>query len=160
MHEVAQRRCCSALDRDSLAFLETLLSFRLNQFLHASHKITAEQMQRVLQARLPARAGARQPARPGGGGGPPNGLSAEQQRALALVQGGQNVFLTGGAGVGKSHTLRAVLAALRQRYGQELFGEKVAVTAPTGIAASHVGGTTLHAATGVRHRPGWSNHFP
>ena len=42
---------------------------------------------------------------------------------------GRNVFLTGGAGVGKSETTKAIVAAL------EVQGKRVARTATTGIAA-------------------------
>ena len=50
---------------------------------------------------------------------------------------GRNVFLTGGAGVGKSETTKAIVAAL------EVQGKRVARTATTGIAASLIGGRSL-----------------
>uniref|UniRef100_A0A6B2L0S6 ATP-dependent DNA helicase n=1 Tax=Arcella intermedia TaxID=1963864 RepID=A0A6B2L0S6_9EUKA len=56
---------------------------------------------------------------------------------------GRNVFFTGSAGTGKSFLLHAVIQALRD------IGKKVAVTASTGIAAEHIGGTTLHTFSGV-----------
>ena len=62
-------------------------------------------------------------------------------RALA----GENLFLTGGAGTGKSLTLNQIIAALREKHG----GEAVHVTASTGIAATVIGGTTLHSYAGV-----------
>jgi ATP-dependent DNA helicase PIF1 len=58
--------------------------------------------------------------------------------------GGQNAFLTGAAGVGKSYLLRYVIQELERRYPGG-----VAVTAPTGIAASHVQGTTIHSWSGI-----------
>ena len=67
-------------------------------------------------------------------------LDPDQQRALRLALAGHNLFLTGGAGVGKSFTLRTIIAAL-----EELHGERhVAVTASTGTASVHVDGQTLH----------------
>jgi len=40
-----------------------------------------------------------------------------------------------------------VIAELRQKHG-ETFSSCVAVTAATGIAATHIGGTTIHAFAG------------
>ncbi|MEJ2468610.1 MAG: AAA family ATPase [Campylobacterales bacterium] len=51
---------------------------------------------------------------------------------------GHNVFLTGGAGTGKTTLTRQVIAA----YGSE--GKKVAKLASTGMAAALIGGQTLH----------------
>jgi len=56
----------------------------------------------------------------------------------ALVNEGKNVFITGGAGVGKSFLLRALIAQY------ELEGTKVAKLASTGMAASLITGQTLH----------------
>ncbi len=75
-------------------------------------------------------------------------LSAEQAAALAAVRAGENVFITGCGGTGKSYLLDKVFADWRQQYGKD-FSRKVFVTAPTGIAASHLNGTTIHAASGV-----------
>ncbi|KEG08818.1 PIF1 helicase-like protein [Trypanosoma grayi] len=77
------------------------------------------------------------------------GLSAEQQTVFDLVvRRGRSVFLTGGAGTGKSHLLRAIIEALPR---QTTF-----VTATTGIAALNLGGRTLHSFAGCgivdRHR--------
>jgi ATP-dependent DNA helicase PIF1 len=57
----------------------------------------------------------------------------------------QSLFLTGGAGSGKSHVVQLAVEYAR------LLGWRVAVTAPTGTAAQLVGGTTLHAFLGVPH---------
>jgi len=50
----------------------------------------------------------------------------------------RNVFFTGPAGTGKSTLLKSLVQSL------ERTGRRVAVTASTGIAASHINGTTLH----------------
>ena len=65
---------------------------------------------------------------------------ASQKGVEDLVKDGKNVFFTGNAGTGKSFLLNRIVDALRQQYGGE-FQSCVAVTAATGIAATHVGGT-------------------
>jgi len=72
-------------------------------------------------------------------------LNSEQQRAVSLAMAGENIFLTGGAGTGKSFTLNQIIEALRQHHGDDA----VAITATTGIAATHIGGTTLHSWSGI-----------
>lgn len=59
---------------------------------------------------------------------------------LDLVQQGSNLFITGGAGVGKSYTLNR----LRDIYKNELH-----VTSTTGISAINVRGQTLHSWAGI-----------
>jgi len=56
----------------------------------------------------------------------------------SLIDEGKNVFVTGGAGVGKSFLLRALIAQY------ELEGKKIAKLASTGMAASLIAGQTLH----------------
>lgn len=65
-------------------------------------------------------------------------LTQDQQMALNAVNSGRNVFITGGAGTGKSYLLRAIVYSLMQG------GKNVLVCAPTGIAAANVGGMTIH----------------
>ena len=60
------------------------------------------------------------------------------ERVITLLQSGSNVFLTGGAGTGKTTLTRQVIAA----YGAE--GKTVAKLASTGMAAALIGGQTLH----------------
>ena len=72
-------------------------------------------------------------------------LNTEQVAALQLAVGGENVFLTGGAGTGKSHALKAIISALHALHGRN----SVYVTASTGIAACHIGGTTVHSFAGI-----------
>ena len=71
-----------------------------------------------------------------------------QRRVLKLVREKKNVFYTGSAGTGKSFTTRLIIEALRKQYGDK-FNRRVAVVAPTGIAAANVDGTTIHRAAGV-----------
>lgn len=53
------------------------------------------------------------------------------------------MFLTGEPGSGKTHTINAYVAWLRER------GIEPAITASTGIAATHIGGTTIHSWSGL-----------
>ena len=48
---------------------------------------------------------------------------------------------------GKSFLLNHIIAYLRQEYAED-FNASVAVTAATGIAATHISGTTLHSQSG------------
>jgi hypothetical protein len=66
-----------------------------------------------------------------------------QEQALTILKTGANVFLTGEPGSGKTHTINRYVAWLRER------GIEPAITASTGIAATHVGGMTIHAWSGV-----------
>jgi len=61
-----------------------------------------------------------------------------QPEALAILKTGGNVFLTGEPGAGKTYVINQYIAWL------EAAGLKVAVTASTGIAATHIGGMTIH----------------
>ena len=72
-------------------------------------------------------------------------LNEEQRSAVDAASAGESFFLTGGAGTGKSFTLGHIVAALEARHGQR----SVFVTGSTGIAACHVGGTTLHSFAGI-----------
>lgn len=68
-------------------------------------------------------------------------LSDQQQLVLDfVVNEKRNVFVTGGAGTGKSFLLRSIISALP-------LGTTF-VTATTGIAALQLGGTTLHSFAG------------
>lgn len=64
-------------------------------------------------------------------------LHDEQERALAALMSGRNVFLTGKAGSGKSTVIQEYL----RRTASE---RRVAVVAPTGIAALQLNGSTIH----------------
>lgn len=56
---------------------------------------------------------------------------------------GRSVFLTGPPGAGKTHILNEFIRRSRRA------GKTVAVTASTGIAATHIGGVTLHSWSGL-----------
>ncbi|KKW30720.1 MAG: AAA ATPase [Candidatus Uhrbacteria bacterium GW2011_GWD2_52_7] len=66
-----------------------------------------------------------------------------QADALAILKTGVNVFLTGEPGSGKSHTIRQYVSYLREH------GIEPAITASTGIAATHIGGMTIHSFSGI-----------
>jgi len=61
---------------------------------------------------------------------------------LQLVMEGHNVFFTGNAGTGKTFMLNQIIAELKRKYGRD-FAAKVALAAPTGIAATHIQGKRL-----------------
>lgn len=66
-----------------------------------------------------------------------------QKQALTIMDSGSNVFLTGAPGAGKTYVLNKFVGrAMRS-------GKRVAVTASTGIAATHLGGTTIHSWSGL-----------
>ncbi|MFT5036970.1 MAG: ATP-dependent DNA helicase PIF1 [Candidatus Azotimanducaceae bacterium] len=69
-----------------------------------------------------------------------------QEQALNILKTGGNVFLTGEPGSGKTHVINQYIAWLEAAQVQ------VAVTASTGIAATHIGGMTIHswASIGIR----------
>ena len=72
-------------------------------------------------------------------------LSPEQVRAVEAASHGDSIFLTGGAGSGKSFTLKKIIEVLQMVHGKE----NVFVTASTGIAACAIGGTTVHSFAGI-----------
>ena len=66
-----------------------------------------------------------------------------QYDALEILKTGRNVFLTGPAGSGKTHVLNSYIKYLKSN------SVEVAVTASTGIAATHLGGQTIHSWSGL-----------
>lgn len=69
-------------------------------------------------------------------------LSAEQKAVVDMALKGENIFLTGAAGSGKTITLKAIL---RRFENQKI---KYQVVAPTGIAALPLGGKTTYSFLG------------
>jgi ATP-dependent DNA helicase PIF1 len=70
-----------------------------------------------------------------------------QSDALAILKLGENVFLTGAPGAGKTYVLNQYIKHLEDHQ------VSVAVTAYTGIAASHINGRTLHSWAGLTRGP-------
>jgi ATP-dependent exoDNAse (exonuclease V) alpha subunit len=66
-----------------------------------------------------------------------------QTKALAVLKSGKNVFLTGSAGAGKTYVLNQYIQYLKEHK------VPVAITASTGIAATHMNGMTIHAWSGI-----------
>lgn len=66
-----------------------------------------------------------------------------QAQALQIMMRGDSVFLTGAPGAGKTYVLNQFVRLAK------LAGKNVAVTASTGIAATHIGGTTIHSWSGL-----------
>ena len=69
-----------------------------------------------------------------------------QDRALDILKTGGNVFLTGAPGAGKTHVINEYTTWLAAA------GIPVAITASTGIAATHIGGMTIHSWSGIGTR--------
>lgn len=67
----------------------------------------------------------------------------QQNQALDLLKLGKNVFLTGAAGSGKTYVLNKYIDYLKRNHVH------TAVTASTGIAATHLQGMTIHSWSGI-----------
>lgn len=67
----------------------------------------------------------------------------KQSQALRVMLSGASVFLTGAPGSGKTYVLNQFIARAKQNK------RRVAITASTGIAATHIGGTTIHSWAGL-----------
>lgn len=68
-------------------------------------------------------------------------FSEDQLKAFQLLRSGENVFLTGGAGTGKSYVIRQLL--------EELPNKSFPLLASTGSAAVLLGGRTFHSFFGL-----------
>jgi ATP-dependent DNA helicase PIF1 len=66
-----------------------------------------------------------------------------QDTAFRILQSGHNVYLGGSAGTGKTHLLNRFINHLKSQIVM------VGVTASTGIAATHLGGITIHSWSGM-----------
>lgn len=63
-------------------------------------------------------------------------LTDDQKRGLDIMLKGDNCFLTGSPGCGKTYLLNIFI--------QKMKGSNILITASTGIAASHINGSTFH----------------
>ena len=66
-----------------------------------------------------------------------------QDQALDILMMGQNIFLTGAAGTGKTYLINRFIRHCHEH------GIVIAITASTGIAATHIGGMTVHSWSGL-----------
>jgi ATP-dependent DNA helicase PIF1 len=73
-----------------------------------------------------------------------------QGLALEIMLLGESVLLTGPAGAGKTFVLNQFIRFAKAE------GKHVSVTATTGLAATHLGGTTIHSWAGI----GVQDHLP
>lgn len=70
-------------------------------------------------------------------------MGMTQKKAMEILQTGRNVYLTGAAGSGKTYLLNRFVDWLYQK------NKAVAITASTGIAATHLSGMTIHSWSGI-----------
>lgn len=75
-----------------------------------------------------------------------------QKDALNLMMMGNNIYLTGQAGSGKTYVLNLYINYLKKHK------VPVAVTASTGIAATHLNGGTIHSWSGIGIRSQLTQH--
>lgn len=80
-----------------------------------------------------------------------------QGLALEIMLSGESVLLTGPAGAGKTFVLNQFIRLAKAD------GKHVSVTATTGLAATHLGGTTIHSWAGIgisdELTPGFVEHM-
>jgi len=67
----------------------------------------------------------------------------KQDTAFRILKAGYHVYLGGSAGTGKTHLLNRFIQHLKDQMVE------VGVTASTGIAATHLGGVTIHSWSGL-----------
>lgn len=76
-------------------------------------------------------------------------LTKGQKKALQAAKKGENVFISGGGGVGKSYVSRKIVEELQKAR------KNVLITASTGKAAMLIGGVTCHRAFQIPTRMAW-----
>lgn len=74
-------------------------------------------------------------------------LTLDQKKAYESLMSGKNIFLTGGAGTGKSFVLHHYIETMEKQH------KNVLVCAPTGIAAINIQGVTIHRCFQVSPEP-------
>ena len=77
----------------------------------------------------------------------------DQTLAQEILLSSQSALLTGPAGTGKTHVLGQFIRQCRAD------GKYVSVTATTGLAATHLGGSTIHAWAGIGIHDSLPNNF-
>ena len=77
----------------------------------------------------------------------------QQKTALDILKTGKSIFLTGSAGTGKTYLLNEYIDYLKERK------VKPSMVAPTGIAASHLNGSTIHSFFGLGIRDSMDDYF-
>lgn len=77
----------------------------------------------------------------------------DQSLALSIMLSGESVFLTGPAGTGKTFLLNQFIEQSKKN------GKKISITATTGIAATHLNGSTIHSWSGIGIRDSFENTF-
>ncbi len=79
-------------------------------------------------------------------------MAMTQKQALDVLKLGFNVFLTGAAGSGKTFVLNQYIDYLKKN------SVRAGITASTGIAATHIGGMTIHSWAGIGVKDSLSQH--
>jgi ATP-dependent DNA helicase PIF1 len=72
-------------------------------------------------------------------------LNEDQKLAIDIMKSGKSIFLTGGAGVGKSYIVQTYYSYAVSNYTDEC----VFKTSSTGVSAIIIGGTTIHKFGGI-----------
>ncbi|MDB5258814.1 MAG: ATPase, partial [Candidatus Taylorbacteria bacterium] len=75
-----------------------------------------------------------------------------QKEALSILKTGKNAFITGPAGSGKTFVVNEYISYLREH------DVPIGITASTGIAATHMGGVTIHSWSGIGVRDDLSEY--
>jgi len=70
-------------------------------------------------------------------------LNNKQKSAVEYVLNGDNIFLTGSGGTGKSFTIKYIIDKLKEA------NKSYGLTATTGSAASLIGGQTINSYLGI-----------
>ena len=72
-------------------------------------------------------------------------LSLQQKKVIDVIMERKSIFFTGAAGCGKSYVIRLLKLVMEKLK----FSNKISFTAPTGVAASNIGGMTIQAWAGI-----------
>lgn len=80
-------------------------------------------------------------------------FTSDQQVAYDSMLAGNNVFITGEAGTGKSYVVNSFVKEMEKK------NKNILVCAPTGIAALNIGGVTVHRAFQANIEPQITKHI-